>query len=160
MEQAAELAVVDHRDSRRNPPRVRDPLGTSNRRAPSLLGEAARAPVGRETGQRQTCQWSPSAPVMGQKGGSPPASSALQPRSGLASSNALSLREWVQLALIGAVVLVSPVLAFLAFIAVEIAIDLLVEAARPAVPAFVAAGAIGWLLLRRRQRRQGSPVEA
>jgi hypothetical protein len=37
MEQAAELAFVDHRDSRRDRPRVRDPLGSSNRPAPSFV---------------------------------------------------------------------------------------------------------------------------
>jgi hypothetical protein len=72
----------------------------------------------------------------------------------------LSLREWVQLALIGAGVLLSPVLVFLAAMAVEIAIDILMEAGALAVAIFVAAGAIGWFLLRTLRRRPGGvPVE-
>jgi hypothetical protein len=159
MEQAAELAFVDRRASGRDLSGSRDSLGPSNRRSPSLLGEAAPAGVRGEIGLRRT-GYRPSAPVMRQRGGPSSASSALHPRSGLASSDALSLREWVQLALIGAVVLLSPVLVFLAAIAVEIAIDLLMEAGAIAVAIFVAAGAVGWLLLRTRQRHQvDAPVE-
>jgi len=71
----------------------------------------------------------------------------------------LSLREFAQLSIIGAFVLLSPVLALLAAIAVEIAIDILLQAGGAVVPVFVAVGAIGWVLLRRLGRRQGVPVE-
>jgi hypothetical protein len=58
------------------------------------------------------------------------------------------------------VVLLGPVLAFLTAIAVEILVGLLVEAGAPVLAAFLAAGAIGWPLLRKLQRRQGgTPVE-
>jgi hypothetical protein len=67
-----------------------------------------------------------------------------------------SLPLWVPLSIIAAVVLLSPVLAFLTAIAVEILVGLLVEAGAPVLPAFVAAGAIGWPLLRKLRRRQGS----
>jgi hypothetical protein len=83
------------------------------------------------------------------------AASALQPKSVLASSDALRLREFAQLSIIGAFVLLSPVLALLAAIAVEIAIDILLQAGGPPLPACVAAGAIGWMVLRRLGRRQG-----
>src|SRR4029077_16420061 len=46
MEQAAELAFVDHRHFRREPTRTRDSLDWSNRPAPSLLAEAAPRPRG------------------------------------------------------------------------------------------------------------------
>jgi hypothetical protein len=59
------------------------------------------------------------------------------------------LREFAQLSIIGAFVLLSPVLALLAAIAVEIAIDILLQAGGPPLPACVAAGAIGWMVLRR-----------
>ena len=75
------------------------------------------------------------------------AASAFQPKSVLASSDALRLREFAQLSIIGALVLLSPVLALLAAIAVEIAIDILLQAGGPPLPACVAAGAIGWLVL-------------
>jgi hypothetical protein len=157
MEQAAELAFVDHRDSRREPPRTRDSLDWSNRPAPSLLAEAAPAQVRREPGLRRTRN---SAPVSRQRGGSLTAS-ALPPRSVLASSDALSLREFAQLSIIGVFVLLSPVLVFLAAIAVEIVIGVLVDAGGPSLPAFIAAGAVGWLLLRKLWRREGGvPVEA
>jgi hypothetical protein len=87
--------------------------------------------------------------------------SALPPRSVLASSDALSLREFAQLSMIGVFVLLSPVLVFLAAIAVEIVIGVLVDAGGPSLPAFIAAGAVGWLLLRKLWRREGGvPVEA
>jgi hypothetical protein len=86
--------------------------------------------------------------------------SALQPRSVLASSDALSLRECVQLSVIVAVALLSPALALLRAIAVEIVIGVLVDAGGPSLPAFIAAGAVGWLLLRKLWRREGgAPAE-
>ena len=95
---------------------------------------------------------------MQQRGGSLTAS-ALQPRSVLSSSNALSLRTCAQWSIIAAVALLSPALALLGFIAVEIVIGVLVDAEVPLLPAF-AAGVIGWLLLRTLRRRPGSaPVE-
>jgi hypothetical protein len=53
------------------------------------------------------------------------------------------------LTIIAATVLLSPVLALLAAIAVEILIGLLMEAGLPTFIALVAAGAIGWLVLRK-----------
>ena len=156
MEQDAELAFVDHGDSRRNPSRTRASLDWSTRSATSLLVEAPSAAVGGETGPRRTGN---SAPVSRERGGSV-AASALRPKSVLASSDALRLREFAQLSIIGAFVLLSPVLALLAAIAVEIAIDILLQAGGPPLPACVAAGAIGWMVLRRLGRRQGgAPVE-
>lgn len=156
MEQTAELAFVDDRDSRRDPPKTRGVLDWSNRPAPSLLAEAAPTPVRGEPGLRRTRN---SAPVSRQRGGSLTAL-APQPRSVLASSDALSLRECVQLSVIGAFVLLSPALVFLAAIAVEIVIGVLVDAGTLALPAFVAAVAVGWLLLRKLRRRQGGdPIE-
>jgi hypothetical protein len=56
-------------------------------------------------------------------------------------------------------VLLSPALAFLGAIAVEIVIGVLVEAGVPLLPVFASA-VIGWLLVRRLGRRQGgAPVE-
>jgi hypothetical protein len=72
----------------------------------------------------------------------------------------MSLPAWAQWTVIGVAVLLNPVLAFLGAIAVEIVIGILVDADAPALPAFVAAGAAGWLLLRKLRRRQGgAPVE-
>ncbi len=71
----------------------------------------------------------------------------------------MSLPAWAQLSIIVAALLLSPVLAFLAAIAVEIVIGILVEAGVPLLPAF-ASGVIGWLLLRKwRRGRGGTPVE-
>jgi len=149
MEQAAELAFVDQRDSEcdsgRNPSRTRNPLGSSNHAGSSLPPEVAPAEVRGEPGRN-------SAPVSPQRAGSLTAS-ALKPKS------ALSLREFAQLSIIGAFVMLGPVLALLAAIAVEIAIDILLQAGGPPLPACVAAGAIGWMVLRRLGRRQGAPVE-
>ena len=62
--------------------------------------------------------------------------------------------------IIAVAVLLSPVLAFLMAIAVEILIGLLVEAGAPVLPALVATGAIGWLLFRKRCRRpEATPIE-
>ena len=155
MEQAAELALVNHRDSRGDPPRTCNPSGSSNHAGPSLPTEAAPAPVRGEPNLRGTRN---SALVSRERGGS--VSSAFQPKSVLASSDALRLREFAQLSTIGAFVLLSPVLALLAAIAVEIAIDILLQAGGPPLPACVAAGAIGWMVMRRLGRRQGgAPVE-
>ena len=65
-----------------------------------------------------------------------------------------------QLSIIAAAVLLSPALALLMAIAVEIVIGVLVDADVPLLPAF-AAGVIGWLLVRKPRRHQGAaPVEA
>jgi len=65
-----------------------------------------------------------------------------------------------QLFIVGTAVLLSPALAFLGAIAVEIVIGVLVDAGVPLLPAF-AAGVIGWLLLRKLRRHQGAArVEA
>jgi hypothetical protein len=155
MEQAAELAFVDHRDSRREPPKTGNPLASSNHSGPSLPAEARPAAVRGEPDLRRTRN---SAPVSPQRGGS---LTALQPRSMLSGSDALSLREFGRLSIIGAFVLLSPVLALLAAIAVEIAIDILLQAGGSAIPVFVAAGAIGWVLRRMLWRGRGeAPVEA
>ena len=136
MEQTAELSFVGNHRWRRDQPRARDRLGP----------------------QRTDRPFS-SAPVMKPRGGSLTAS-ALQPRSVLASRNALSLREYAQLSIIVAVALLSPALALLGAIAVEIVIGVLVDAGGPSLPAFIAAGAVGWLLLRKLWRRPGNvPVE-
>ena len=132
MEQTAELSFVDHHHWRRDRPKARDRL------------------CPRRTDQRFS-----SAPVMRRQGGSRTAS-VLRPRSVLV----LSLRECAQWSIIAAVALLSPALALLGFIAVEIVIGVLVDAGGPSLPVFIAAGAIGWLLLRRLGRRQGgAPVE-
>ena len=57
-------------------------------------------------------------------------------------------RTWVVWSAVAAVLLVSPVLAFLLIIAAEMLIDLLTEAGTTAVYA-VAIGALGWVLFRR-----------
>jgi hypothetical protein len=73
-----------------------------------------------------------------------------------------SLSTW-QFSIIAAVGLLSPVLAFLMAIAVEILIDSLIEADVPALLAVVVAGAIGWLLFHKlwvRPSPAGSPMSA
>jgi hypothetical protein len=72
-----------------------------------------------------------------------------------------SFPTWARLSVVATVVLLSPVLAFLMAIAVEIFIGILVEASLPALIVLVAAGAIGWSLLRRlRVRHRGNaPAE-
>lgn len=58
-----------------------------------------------------------------------------------------SLPVWA-VSIIAAVVLLSPALAFLTALAVEILIDLLNEAGVPIYFAAIVTGAVGWLLLR------------
>jgi hypothetical protein len=68
-----------------------------------------------------------------------------------------SLPTWAMWSIIAAAVL-SPVLAFLMAIAVEIFIGVLMDAGVPALLVLVVAGVIGWLLLRKlRVRPRGSP---
>lgn len=70
------------------------------------------------------------------------------------------LPTWAPLSIIMVAVLLSPVLAFLTAIAVEILIALLVEAGAPVLPALVATGAIGWALFRKLRRRSAAaPIE-
>jgi hypothetical protein len=70
----------------------------------------------------------------------------------------ISLPTWAICPIVVAVVL-SPVLAFLMAIAVEIVIGALVDAGALPVLALVSAGAIGWLLLRNLWvRRRGRPT--
>jgi hypothetical protein len=76
----------------------------------------------------------------------------------LASNNALSLRECAQWSIIAAVALLSPALALLGFIAVEIVIGVLVDAGAIAPLAFVVAGALGWMVLRKRRRGRGGAL--
>ena len=67
---------------------------------------------------------------------------------------------WAPLSIITVAVLLSPVLAFLTAIAVEILIGLLVEAGAPVLSALVATGAIAWPLFRKLRRRPGvTPIE-
>ena len=64
------------------------------------------------------------------------------------------------MSIIAVAVLLSPVMAFLMAIAVEILVGLLVEAGALALPALLATGAIGWPLFRKLRRRQGvTPIE-
>ena len=71
-----------------------------------------------------------------------------------------SIPAWAQLSIIGLALLLSPALAFLVAIAVEIVIGVLVDAGALALSALIATGAIGWLLLRKLRRRQGGdPIE-
>jgi len=71
------------------------------------------------------------------------------------------LPAWARSSIVASVVLLSPVLAFLMAIAVEILIGLLLETGAPALLAFVAAGAIGWPLFRklRVRPRRGARAE-
>jgi hypothetical protein len=64
------------------------------------------------------------------------------------------------LSVVATVVLLSPVLAFLVAIAVEIFIGVLMEASLPALIVLVAAGAIGWSLLRGLRVRHGGHARA
>jgi hypothetical protein len=70
----------------------------------------------------------------------------------------ISLPTWAIWSIVAAVVL-SPVLAFLMAIAVEIVIGALVDAGALPIFALVTAGAIGWLFLRNLWvRRRGRPA--
>jgi hypothetical protein len=61
----------------------------------------------------------------------------------------------LQFSIIAFAVLLSPALALLMAIAVEIVVGTLLDADALALPAFAASVAIGWLLLRKLRRRQG-----
>jgi positive regulator of sigma E activity len=64
------------------------------------------------------------------------------------------------LSIITVAVLLSPVLAFLMAIAVEILIGLLVEAGTPVLLVLITTGAVGWLLFRKLRRRpEATPIE-
>ena len=67
------------------------------------------------------------------------------------------LPTWAQLSILAFAVLLSPALALLMFLAVEIVIGLLVDAGVPALLA-LASVAIGWLLLRKVRHRQGGDL--
>ena len=70
------------------------------------------------------------------------------------------LPTWAQLSILAFAALLSPALAFLIAMAVEIVIDALMDTGALALPAFVGAVAVGLLLLRKLRRRQGGdPVE-
>ena len=70
------------------------------------------------------------------------------------------LPSWVHLSVIAAAVLLSPVLAFLIAIAVEIVIGTVAQGGMPAVIAVVVALIVGWSSARKLQRRQGgAPIE-
>ena len=60
-----------------------------------------------------------------------------------------TLPSWAQCSIIAALVLLSPALAFLMVIAAELVIDFAMEVGAAAV-CVVAAGAIGWVLYRKR----------
>ena len=71
-----------------------------------------------------------------------------------------NLPSWAPLSIIAVAVLLTPVMAFLMAIAVEILVGLLVEAGALALPVLVAIGAIGWPLFRKLRRRPGvTPIE-
>jgi hypothetical protein len=70
------------------------------------------------------------------------------------------LPTWAQLSIIALALLLSPALAFLMAIAVEIVIGILVDAGALALSAFVAFGALGWVLVIKLWRRRGNdPIE-
>jgi hypothetical protein len=69
-----------------------------------------------------------------------------------------SVPSWAAGSVIAAVLLLSPVFAFLMVIAAEGLIDLLMEA--PALLALVAAGVIGWSLRRKRWPRPDRPRQS
>jgi hypothetical protein len=71
--------------------------------------------------------------------------------------NTMGLGACAQMAIIAAAVLLSPVLAFLMAIAIEVLVGLMAEAGTLVLSALVAAGAIGWTLFRKLRRR--TPVE-
>jgi len=65
------------------------------------------------------------------------------------------LPSWVYLSVIAAVVLLSPVLAFLIAIAAEIVLGAVAQAGVPARIAIVVALVVGWSLARKIRRPQG-----
>ena len=73
-----------------------------------------------------------------------------------------SLPAWAQLSIIAAAVLLSPALALLVAIAVEILIGALLEDGVPTLLALVGAGTIGWARLRKLRARNQRyvPIEA
>ena len=67
------------------------------------------------------------------------------------------LPTWAQLSIIASTVLLSPVLAFLAAVALEILVGILAEAGLPTLITLVVTGLIGWSLLQKlRMRPPGS----
>jgi uncharacterized membrane protein len=64
------------------------------------------------------------------------------------------VRNWTEGSAIAALVLLSPIVAFLMVMAAEMAIDFLMEARATAICAVVA-GVIGWVLLRKRSSHPG-----
>jgi hypothetical protein len=73
----------------------------------------------------------------------------------------ISFLTWAYLSIIATLVLLSPVLAFLMAIVVEILIGSLMEAGVAALLAFVGVRALGWLLFRKLwvRPRGEAPVE-
>ena len=70
------------------------------------------------------------------------------------------LPSWVHLSVIAAAVLLSPVLAFLIAIVVEIVIGAVAQGGMPAVIAVVVALIVGWSSARKLRRPQrGAPIE-
>ncbi len=68
-----------------------------------------------------------------------------------------NLPSWAQMSIIATAVLLSPMLAFLTAMAVEILIGVLADAGLTACIAFVAAGVVGYPLLRKlRVRPRGT----
>ena len=59
-----------------------------------------------------------------------------------------SVRDWTAGSIVGALILISPVVAFLVIIAAEMLIDALMEAGM-AADCTLAAGSTGWVLFRR-----------
>jgi hypothetical protein len=70
-----------------------------------------------------------------------------------------SVRTWVAWSVAAAVLLVSPVVAFLMVMAAEILIDLVIEAGLATVLCLVIAGVIGWALRRNRSLHTGRSLE-
>jgi hypothetical protein len=67
-----------------------------------------------------------------------------------------SVRNWVTGLAIAALILLSPILAFLMVIVAEMQIDLLMEAGT-AADCTIAAGAIGWVLFRKYRAQSEAP---
>jgi len=70
-----------------------------------------------------------------------------------------SVRSWAAGSAIAAVILLTPVIAFLMVITSEVLIDFVIEA-RMAAACIAAAGAISWFLFRRRTPRPGMAVQS